>query len=77
MRKEVDEGRAIDVSKIGRQVKPGLYYLGKYVDGGYDYFDTETGTFIWSIGIDQKGNIWASDDSTFYMNPDYECVWLR
>ncbi len=77
MKKEIEDGKVIDVSVIGRQVKPGLYYLGKYLDGGYDYFDTKTGTFIYSIGIDIEGNIWASSDTLFYMNPDYECIWLR
>jgi len=77
MKKKIEASNAVDVSVIGRQVEPGLYYLGKFIDGGYDYFDTKTGEFIYSIGIDQEGNIWAANDSRFYMSPDYECLWLR
>ena len=78
MKRLIDSGRAIDVTKIGKEVFPGMYRLGKYLDGGFDYCDPNQGVWIWSIGINKRtGNIFASKNSVFYMNPDYECVWLK
>jgi len=80
MRRLIDSGDAIDVTKIGKEIFPGMYRLGKYLEGGYgfDYCDPNTGIWIYSIGINKRtGNIFASADTDFYMNPDYECVWLR
>jgi len=80
MKRLIENGDAIDVRNIGNEVYPGMYRLGKYVECGYgfDYCDSVRGVWIYSIGINKRtGNIFASVDTEFYMNSDYECVWLR
>ena len=85
MEHEVNLGRSIDVTKIGKRVGPGLYRLGKFVDDGYDYVDPKRRIRIFSIGVrkvpmdllGEKVEIYASTGSDYYMNPEFECVWLR
>lgn len=85
MEAEVLQGKSLDVTKIGKEIEPGLYRLAKFVDGGYDYIDPKRRVRIVSIGVrstptnllGEKVEILASTSAEFYMHPEFECVWLR
>jgi hypothetical protein len=75
-----------DVRKIGTPVSNeslnlngGPYFeLRGFDDNGVEYFDSESGHGVWSIGQHIKtGKIIASLGSDLYGNPDYKCIWLR
>lgn len=73
----LQEGDALDVSKIGSEIEPGVYQLTTFIDG-IDYCDPSKDLWIWSIGKNLKsGLIYASMDTRYYFNDDYECLWLR
>ena len=83
MKESLSVGDCIDVLSIGEIVKDEhtdvvcIYKLNGFVDGK-DYCDSEREQWIWSIGKNNKtGEIFASTDTRFYQNPDYECLWLR
>ena len=76
MLRKLDEGLCIDVSKCPR-TDDGSYLLQKYVDG-VDYCDRETEEWIWSIGRSAAdGRVLAGTDSRYYLNPNFDCLWLR
>lgn len=84
MKKKLEEGSALDVQSIGREIKPGLYQLDTFDENageefnGMDYADATRQIWIVSIGRDREtGKVYASTDGRFYENPKYECVWLR
>ena len=53
MKRKVEDGDAIDVSKCERE---GRYYvLTKFVDGA-DYCDNEKTAWIWSIGFSRRSS---------------------
>jgi hypothetical protein len=83
MQRKLETGEAIDVERVGTPVPgvPGVWQLPEFVDGA-DYCVGSSESWIWSIGrrngIDEDaGRIVASTDQRFYMNPSYECLWLR
>lgn len=82
MKMMVDKGKALDVMVIGEVfiiLKPKIYiYKLNEFHEGKDYCDPKRDRWIWSIGRDKKtGDIFASTDSRFYCNEEYECLWLR
>jgi hypothetical protein len=77
MREKLDLGECLDVNKIGHAIGNGRFVLDRYEDG-VDYCDAATEQWIWSIGrrvLD--GVIVAAIDTSMYLNPAYECIWLR
>jgi hypothetical protein len=69
---------AYDVRTIGTDIGDGKYELRGFDDSGVEYFDSLLDRGIWSIGLEHgTGKIIASHESDLYMNPDYECLWLR
>lgn len=77
MQEKLDSNECIDVLKIGREISPGLYLLSHFVED-VDYADIQKEAWIWSIGRNVKtGEIHAATSSQFYLNPNYECLWLR
>jgi hypothetical protein len=47
-------------------------------DSNVDYRDMKRGLPIWSIGRHKStGKIYGSLYSYFYLNKDFDCVWLR
>jgi hypothetical protein len=77
MEEKLDKNECLDVRKIGVQIGPGVFRLNEFVEG-VDYADVQNEAWIWSIGRDKKtGEIRASTSSGYYLNPDYECLWLR
>jgi hypothetical protein len=69
----------IDVSKCKMY---GQYYDLTFVwqgqDSDVDYRDMRRDLPIWSIGRHKvTGNIYGALNSFFYLNPDFDCVWLR
>ena len=69
----LDEG-AID--DLGRDAVI-HYKLRRFVDDR-DYCDTEREFWIWSIGRRiATGEIIASTTGEFYLNKEYECLFLR
>jgi hypothetical protein len=77
MRNALRSGDAIDVRMIGNEVEPGVFRLNEFIPN-VDYVDAEDETFIYSIGKDlESGEILASVDTRFYMNDDYECIYLK
>lgn len=84
MREKLDEGEAIDLSSCER-ASDGSYIVPESVasisdirDGGLDFCNKQTERWIWSIGRNNQTNqVLASEDTRFYQNGDYECLWLR
>jgi len=81
MQQKLTNCECIDVASIGQLVEDGdmgcVYKLKEYIDGK-DYCIKESETWIWSIGKHKvTGEIFASIDTRYYQNPDYECLWLR
>ncbi len=73
-------GTAIDVREIGVEVEgvPGVFELREYRDG-VDYCDAREERWVWSIGRDTLGRVFASTDARciFLDNPNFTCIWLR
>ena len=77
MQEKLEKGEALDVLKIGREVRPGLYALDRFIPE-VDYCDSKKEAWIWSIGRNNDTwEIFASTTSEFYGNPKYTCLWLR
>jgi hypothetical protein len=75
MKDKVDRFNAIDVSKCPRE---GKYYVLDQVIEGKDYCDLARDKWVWSIGRRHSdGKILASLYADLYMNPEFECLWLR
>lgn len=76
MEEKLKSGDLIDVAPF-YQTSGGDYVLPQFFEG-MDYADCETEEYVWSIGKRKSdGTIFASVTTKFYMNPDYECLWLR
>lgn len=76
-------GRVLDVQQIGYEVpdpdgKKGMVFrLNKFIPN-VDYADGKTSQWIWSIGRSKStGETFASFDGRYYMNDDYDCLFLR
>lgn len=77
MQEKLEKGEALDVLKIGREIKPGLYALDQF-QADVDYCDAKHEIWIWSIGRNKATwEILASTSSEFYQNPQFDCLWLR
>lgn len=77
MQKQLAEGKALDVRKIGVQVSEGVFRLKSY-DQNKDYCDAAKERWIWSIGKNVfDGRIEASNDARFYQDPNWSCLFLR
>jgi hypothetical protein len=70
--------QCLDVRVIGKETDdPLIFELEDFIED-VDYCDKETERWIWSIGRrNADGKIFASIDTRFYQNPEYECLWLR
>lgn len=77
MERKLQNGEALDVRKVGKQIAPGRFQLRRFVED-VDYCDAEKEEWIWSIGkAKSDGAIIASTCTEYYQNPEYECLWLR
>lgn len=77
MKELLKDREALDVSAF---LQPdGDYHLPKgFFQEDIDYCDAKREAWIWSIGKDLKtGEVVAATSAKFYMNPAYECLWLR
>lgn len=79
MAEKLKDGRAIDVCKFGTEIDPGIFDMPSDFDcEDVDLCASDGERWIWSVGKRKTdGHIFASVDGRFYMNPDYECIWLR
>lgn len=83
MERELKSGVAIDISAYrgvsGRQGQKPIYELPEGLfDEDKDYCDAKTEQWVWSIGKHKEtGQVCAALDGRFYLNKDYECLWLR
>lgn len=82
MKESLQKCQAIAVDQCGKEVEPGVFLLDErmrlHTIDGLDMCVKEREEWIWSVGVSQKdGRLYASTDSRFYQNPDYECVFLR
>ena len=78
MADKVRSGEAKDVSPFRQPVGTYLLPPGFYEDD-VDYCDVELEVWIWSVGKEKTsaGRIFAAVDGRFYLNPAYDCLWLR
>lgn len=79
MAEKLDRGEAIDVNMVGDPLPkfPGVWVMDDFLDG-MDYCDAEEERWIFSIGRHRvDGKFYAAVDNRFYLNPLFECVWLR
>lgn len=77
MQEKLDTFDCLDVCAIGVPVEPGIWELAKFTED-VDYCDASTEAWIWSIGQRlTDGRIFASLDTRYYLNPEFECLWLR
>jgi len=78
-------GEAVDVAEFEIDVDTGCFIVPEDVmkkadqaPHGLDFFDTDSGKWIRSIGRREEDDlILASFTTEFYMNPRFECLWLR
>jgi len=76
MLRKLSRGECIDLSECERTPE-GFYVLAEFEED-VDYADVQAGRWIWSIGRrNTDGVILASQDSLFYQNPDFTCLFLR
>jgi len=77
MKKQLADGRAIDVRKVGKPIAEGVFRLQSY-DPNKDYCDSLTERWIWSIGKNVFDNrIEASGDARYYGDPNWSTLFLR
>jgi hypothetical protein len=75
MAQKLATDEAIDISDCAR--KGGYYILTEFVEDK-EYVDAKRESWIGSIGKDrQTGEILASVGACFYLNPSYDCLYLR
>lgn len=81
MEQKLRQGKVVDVNAIGAPAgdEPGLFILRTAdFEDGVDYCDFKNREWIRSIGRNKySGAIYASTDTRFYQNDDWECIWLR
>lgn len=74
---KLTRGEALSVLEIGEALGDGHYKLNRFVEE-MDYYDPEAEAHIWSIGRNKAtGEIIASVTGEFYLNKEYDCLWLR
>jgi hypothetical protein len=76
MERMLKKGEALDVRKEGKEIAKGLYELRRFVED-VDYCDAEKEAWIWSIGKDADGKIFASTGTDFYQVEGFDCLFLR
>ena len=77
MKEKLEAKKAIDVRAVGVAIAPGRFEIIEFEDD-MDYFDGVNEEWIWSIGKElATGKIIASTASDLYLNPKYECLFLR
>jgi hypothetical protein len=77
MRRKLEDGEALDVRAIGKELEPGVFELSRFVDD-VDYCDAKNEEWIWSIGRRLRdGVVLAATNARFYQNDEFECLWLR
>lgn len=76
MKRKIEKGEAIDIATCYRTGE-GDYILPEFIEEK-DYCDSKLESWIWSIGRNYKtGLILASTNTKFYMNNEFECLFLR
>jgi hypothetical protein len=76
MEEKLKSGDCLDVRKEGSSLGGGRFQLARFVEY-VDYCDAETESWIWSIGRNESGTIFASTSAEFYQNEAFECLFLR
>lgn len=77
VRKNLNSGNLIDVNDIGYEVENGVFKLNKFIKDS-NYFDSVNNRNIFSIGRSlSTGEIFASYDTRYYNNDDYDTLYLR
>lgn len=77
MAEGLSNDETLSVLEEGVSIGDGWYKLRRFVED-MDYCDPETEGWIWSIGKHRiTGEIIASTTACFYMNKDWECLFLR
>lgn len=84
MQTGLERGETIDLLTIGREIEPGLYEIDLQkcpidtFSQGLDFCDSSKEKWVYSVGKNlASSKVYASTDSRFYCNPEYECLWLR
>lgn len=81
MAEQLKANNAIAVDQCGIEKEPGVFLLDEDIRpntiDGMDLCVKSREQWIWSVGVDDDGRLWASTDNRFYENPDYKCIWLR
>lgn len=73
----LQNGKAIDVSDLGIEVKPGIWKLNKFIDGA-EYYDSKHQAWIKMIVKDKDtGEMYASVSNKGFPQGEYETIWLR
>ena len=77
MKRKIESGTCIDVSKFTREGDDYIIPKGVY-NSDTDWCNAETEQWIWSIGRRvSDGVVIASHSTKFYQNPDFVCLFLR
>lgn len=77
MEKKIREGECRDISGARRH---GPHYILDRFEDGMDYCDAKLEQWVWSIGKRRSDGVILASTSQqceFYMNPDFECLFLR
>lgn len=78
MEEALEAGECIDVAEIGTyDAETDTYVLREFIDEK-DYAEKSRERWIYSIGRRKSdGVILAAFNSIFYLNPNFDCLWLR
>lgn len=75
MAEKLAAGVAVDISAFPRD---GAYYVLDAFRDGANYCDAKTESWVWSVGKRVRdGVVLASLEPDLYLNPEFECLWLR
>ena len=77
LKRRLERGEVLDVRELGLEIEKGVFKLTNFVPD-HDYADSKTGEWIGSIAREKTtGDIYASFDTRFYSDEDYEMLWMR
>jgi hypothetical protein len=78
MRDRLERGECVDLSTCARTAQGDYIVPVDVWQEDMDYCNADTEEWIWSIGRSHAdAQIIASHSNYLYLNPDYECLWLR
>ena len=83
MARKLAMAECVDVVSCATDPVTGFYDISRlwreaFVDDAPDFCNSRRELWIWSIGKEKTtGKVFASTGTELYLNPLYDCLWLR